>query len=290
MGIPVLILGESGTGKSASLRSLEPDRYDLVNVAGKPLPFKGKCESINTDSYRKIKNFLKDSKNLITVIDDAQYLMANEFMRRATERGYDKFTEIAQNFWDLIQSIVTLPPEKIVYVLAHIERDQNGNEKIKTIGKMLDEKITVEGMFTIVLKTYVKDGKFGFLTQNSGHDTVKSPIGMFKTLEIDNDLKAVDLAIRDYYDFSTVFDPAKADGYAKEFSEYVDEYENPTQSQPAKNTDGDNTEAAASNSGEQPKRTRTRKKPDAGQTPKVEEQQKAEEAPTTQRKARKKRD
>jgi hypothetical protein len=135
--------------------------------------------------------------------------MANEFMRRATERGYDKFTEIAQSFWELIQSIVALPSETIVYVMAHVERDQNGNEKIKTIGKMLDEKITVEGMFTIVLKTYVKDGKYGFLTQNSGHDTVKTPMGMFASMEIDNDLNAVDLEIRDYYDFSSIINPAK---------------------------------------------------------------------------------
>lgn len=216
MGIPVLILGESGTGKSASMRNLDPNRYELINVAGKPLPFKGGNIGENTDSYRKIKHIMKDTDKNIIVIDDAQYLMANEFMRRATERGYDKFTEIAQNFWELIQSIIALPAETIVYVMAHVERDQNGNEKIKTIGRMLDEKITVEGMFTIVLKTYVKDGKYGFLTQNSGRDTVKTPMGMFNSMEIDNDLNLVDLEIRDYYNFSTIFNPAKVDEYVKE--------------------------------------------------------------------------
>lgn len=202
MGIPILILGESGTGKSASMREFKPDEVALANVAGKPLPFKGKFdETINSDSYRQIKKFMKDCFANVVVIDDSQYLMANEFMRRSAERGYDKFTEIAVNFWDLVQSVRELPPEKIVVFMAHIERDQNGNEKIKTIGKLLDEKITVEGMFSIVLKTSVKDGTYSFQTQNNGHDTVKSPIGMFEAVEIDNDLKAVTSRVLHYYGF-----------------------------------------------------------------------------------------
>lgn len=200
MGVPILILGESGTGKSASMRNFKPDEIALVNVAGKPLPFRGKFEeTIDSDSYRQIKKFMKESFADIVVIDDAQYLMANEFMRRSSERGYDKFTEIAVNFWDLVQAVRELPPEKIVVFMAHIDRDANGNEKIKTIGKLLDEKITVEGMFTIVLKTSVSDGKFSFMTVNNGHDTVKSPIGMFASSEIDNDLKAVITSVREYY-------------------------------------------------------------------------------------------
>jgi hypothetical protein len=200
MGIPVLILGESGTGKSASMRNFGKDEIALVNVAGKPLPFKGKFdETINSDSYRTIKKFMKESYANTIVIDDCQYLMANEFMRRGLERGYDKFTEIAVNFWELVQAVKDLPDEKIVIFMSHTERDANGNEKIKTIGKLLDEKITVEGMFTIVLKTIVKDGQYSFQTQNSGHDTVKSPIGLFETNEIDNDLKAVVNGITNYY-------------------------------------------------------------------------------------------
>lgn len=200
MGIPILILGESGTGKSASMRNFKPNEVALANVAGKPLPFKGRFnETVNTDSYRKIKQFMKESEAPIVVIDDAQYLMANEFMRRSTERGYDKFTEIAVNFWDLVQAVRELPNWKIVVFMAHIDRDANGNEKIKTIGKLLDEKITVEGMFTIVLKTSVSDGKYSFITQNSGHDTVKSPIGMFAANEIDNDLAAVVVSVEKYY-------------------------------------------------------------------------------------------
>ena len=200
MAIPVLILGESGTGKSASLRNFKPEELKVINVANKPLPFKNKFESISTDDYRTIIKELKLNKKKVAVIDDAQYLMANEFMRRATERGFDKFTEIAQNFWALVNTVKDLPADQVVYFLAHIERDANGNEKIKTIGKLLDEKITVEGMFTIVLKTNVTDGVYSFITQNSGHDTVKSPIGMFPSVVIDNDLKYVDEKIRNYYE------------------------------------------------------------------------------------------
>lgn len=203
MGLPVLILGESGTGKSASMRNFTEKEIVVINVANKPLPFKTKIQCEPTDNYQKIVSHLKklsiDGCKSI-VIDDAQYLMANEFMRRAMERGYDKFTEIAQNFWNLVNCVKDLPNDVIVYFLAHIERDQNGNEKIKTIGKLLDEKITVEGMFTIVLKTNVTDGVYSFLTQNSGHDTVKSPIGMFPSMVIDNDLKYVDEKIRNYYE------------------------------------------------------------------------------------------
>lgn len=203
MGLPVLVLGQSGTGKSASLRNCDPKKTAVINVAGKPLPFKNKIQSETTDDYRKIMAHLKGLAAQgckCIVIDDAQYLMANEFMRRATERGFDKFTEIAQNFWMLVNSAKDLPSDVIVYFMAHIEVDANGNEKIKTIGKLLDEKITVEGMFTIVLKTNVTDGVYSFLTQNNGHDTTKSPIGMFPTYAIDNDLNYVDEKIRNYYE------------------------------------------------------------------------------------------
>ncbi len=167
MGIPVLILGESGSGKSASLRNFKESEVGIINVGKKPLPFKTKLKPFKTKSV---------------VIDDAQYLMANEFMRQAKTTGFQKFTDIALNFWTLVQIVVDeLPEDKIVYFLGHIERDGNGNEKFKTVGKMLDEKITIEGLFTIVLKTYVKD--------------VEEQI-------IDNDLKMVDDTIRDYYELN----------------------------------------------------------------------------------------
>ena len=205
MGKKVLILGASGTGKSASMRNFSKDEILIINVAGKDMPFKepkGGFEKLNTDQYRDIKRAMTSTKKKVIVIDDCQYLMANEFMRRATEKGYDKFTEIAQNFWDLQQAISKLPEDVVVYEISHIERDQDGNEKMKTIGKMLDEKITVEGMFSIVLKTVVNDGNYYFQTQNSGKDTCKSPIGLFNSMLIDNDLKKVDNLIRDYYELS----------------------------------------------------------------------------------------
>lgn len=201
MGIPVLILGESGTGKSASLRNFKKGEIAVINVAGKPLPFKSDLGMIVTDKYPDVVKALMGMKAPSAVVDDSQYLMANEFMRRSGEIGYQKFTDIGKNYWSLIAETVSkaMPADKIVYFLSHIERDQNGNEKVKTIGRMLDEKITVEGLFTIVLKTHVEDGKYTFYTQNSGFDTVKSPIGMFDELQIDNDLKMVDNVIREYY-------------------------------------------------------------------------------------------
>lgn len=201
MGIPVMILGESGTGKSASLRNFSQDEIGVINVCGKPLPFRNQIKDLKTDNYMAIEKALKASSKKAAVIDDCQYLMANEYMRQAKVTGYQKFTDIAQNFWTLVQVVIReLPDDVIVYFLGHIERDQNGNEKFKTIGKMLDEKITVEGMFTVVLKTCIQDGRYLFSTRNSGNDTVKSPIGLFDEPYIDNDLKAVDTAIREYYE------------------------------------------------------------------------------------------
>ncbi len=201
MGVSVMILGVSGTGKSCSMRNFGPDDIALVNVAGKPLPFKGKFnEVLNSDNYEKVIDFIKDTDKKSIVVDDAQYLMSDEFMRRATEGGYTKFSEIAKNFYDLIETIRLLPDDKIVYMLGHTERDADGNEKFRTVGKLIDEKINVEGMCTIVLKTAVSDGQYTFLTQNNGHDTTKSPMGMFDSYSIDNDLKYVDEKIRNYYD------------------------------------------------------------------------------------------
>ena len=201
MAIPVLILGESGTGKSASMRNFKRGELAVINVAGKPLPFRSDLGMIITDRYPEIVRALKGMQTPSAVIDDAQYLLANEFMRRAGEMGYQKFTDIATHYWSLIAETVSkdLPANKIVYFLSHIERNQDGTEKAKTIGKLLDEKITVEGLFTIVLKTHVEDGKYSFMTQNSGFDTVKSPMGMFADAQIDNDLKMVDDTIRAYY-------------------------------------------------------------------------------------------
>jgi hypothetical protein len=202
MGTPVMILGTSGTGKSASMRNLNPARVGLINVAKKPLPFRGALKSLDTDDYPTIMATIARAKADIIVIDDAQYLMANAFMRRAKEPGYQKFSDIGLDFWNLVQQVINLPPEKVVYFLGHTEVDTFGNCKFKTIGKMLDDKITVEGMFAIVLRTRVADGHFYFSTVNDGTDTVKTPMGMFPEAYIDNDLAIVDAAIRDYYNLT----------------------------------------------------------------------------------------
>ena len=208
MGIPCFVLGHSGTGKSTSLRNFKSNEILHINVMSKPLPFKGRfAETYNGDDYKEIAKAINKTDKKTIVIDDAQYLMANEFMRRSSEIGYQKFTDIANNFWTLINGITNdLPYDVIVYLLMHTDIDDNGNEKAKTIGKLLDEKICIEGMSSIVLKTAVKDGVYTFLTQNNGHDTVKSPLGMFKTYEIDNDLKAVDKTIREYWELDIPFE------------------------------------------------------------------------------------
>lgn len=185
------------------MRNLEPDRFSLVNVAKKPLPFRSNKKGLDTDDYPTITAALLRARNDLIVIDDVQFLMANEFMRRAKEAGYQKFTDIGVNFWNLVQQVISLPPSRVVYFLGHTEVDNFGNTKFKTIGKMLDDKITVEGMFTIVLRTRVQDGRFFFSTVNDGTDTVKTPIGMFNEAYIDNDLGILDSAIRSYYNLGT---------------------------------------------------------------------------------------
>lgn len=211
MAVAVLVLGQSGTGKSYSMKEFREDEVCLISVQKALLPFRKKfTETVVTDKYNEIIRTMKATKKKVIVIDDTQYLMCNEFMRRATEKGYDKFTEIAQNFWSLVvQEVNGLPADTIVYLLCHTATDENGVEKMKTIGKLVDEKITPEGLFTIVLKTAVSDGQYYFITQNNGKDTVKSPEGMFSTYAINNDLKYVDEKIRNYYELGEFLSDAE---------------------------------------------------------------------------------
>ena len=218
MGILAFVLGRSGTGKSYSLRNFDPNEVEVINVQGKILPFKGagKFNLYNTDDADAIVDEIKAAakKYKKIVVDDFQYVMANEFMRRSAEKGYDKFTEIGRHAWDIANVVRELPNDVIVYVMCHTDTDQEGFERLKTIGKLLDDKIVLEGMSTIVLKTSVSDGKYYFLTQNNGKDTTKSPAGMFPTYAIENDLKYVDDKIRNYYeigDFKSDEEMAKAD-------------------------------------------------------------------------------
>lgn len=205
MGIPVLVIGASGHGKSASLRNFKKGEIGIINVLGKPLPFKNDLPSISTDDYNKVKQTLDRAKALPLVIDDAGYLMVNAFMNGHSATGagnaiFGFYNVIGDNFWSLVQFIIhLLPPEKIVYLFMHEDQNDFGTVKPKTIGKMIDEKVCLEGMFTIVLRAVKSNGKYVFKTQSDGMDVSKSPIGMFNSEEIDNDLKAVDKAIREYY-------------------------------------------------------------------------------------------
>ena len=201
MGIPVLILGESGSGKSTSLRNFKPDELVVYNVAGKPLPFKNGAKFHKADnvSYSTIMSNMAKGNFKCYVIDDSQYLLSFEMFNRSAESGYTKFTEIAKHFYDLIQFVIRrTPADCLVYFLHHIEV-VNDKAKAKTVGKMLDEKLTVEGLFSIVLMAQNKDGQHVFLTQSDGSNTVKTPMEMFADAEIDNDLKMVDETIREYY-------------------------------------------------------------------------------------------
>lgn len=201
MGLPVLILGESGSGKSTSLRNFKQDELVIYNVAGKPLPFRGGTQLLRADnvSYNTIMQNMSKKKFRCYVIDDSQYLLAFELFGRVAEKTYDKFTEMAVHFYDLIQFVIRqMPPDCIVYFLHHTD-DIDGKVKAKTVGKMLNEKLTVEGLFSIVLMAKNLDGRYVFRTHSDGRDTVKTPMGMFEQDEIDNDLKAVDAAIREYY-------------------------------------------------------------------------------------------
>lgn len=213
MAIVTMILGESGTGKTASLRHFAPQNTLLIQTIAKPLPFPAADWKILdktggsiyvSDNSERIINAMQQSRRDIIVIDDFQYLMANEFMRGVTDEAkgneaFQKFNRIARHAWDILDQAAQLPEHKRVYILSHSQTDENGKTRIKTVGRLLDEKITLEGMVTTVLRTQAINGNYLFQTHNNGHDTCKSPMGMFEPDLIDNDLAAVDTTICDYY-------------------------------------------------------------------------------------------
>lgn len=201
MGIPILILGESGAGKSTAMRNFAPEEVVVYNVAGKPLPFRGgaKLNRVDNATYPRIVSGLMKAQFKRYVIDDSQYLLCFELFDRSAETGYTKFTEMARHFYDLIQTVIRkTPPDVLVYFLHHTEL-VGEKYQAKTIGKMLNEKLTVEGLFSIVIMAQNVDGKHIFITQSDGTSTVKTPMEMFEEAEIDNDLKLVDATIREYY-------------------------------------------------------------------------------------------
>ena len=211
MAEKVLLMGESGSGKTFSLRNCDAETTAICSPEKRTLPFRSKMEMLYgvTDS-RKIIQWMKDmvaaGKKTI-IIDDFQYMLAIPYMNRIKESGWDKYNDFGANYFDIIDVCKELPDDVIVYYMTHLETLDNGLTTVKLIGKLLREKITIEGLFTIVLRTSVSEGQYYFLTQNSGKDTVKSPVDMFPSYAIDNDLKYVDDKIRNYY----YMDGAKTD-------------------------------------------------------------------------------
>lgn len=215
MSIATMILGQSGTGKTTSLRNLNPSDVLLIQAVKKPLPFRSKewapCTKGNpsgsilvTDNAQTIVGAMQRTAKPIIVIDDFQYILANEFMRRVLDNetgnaAFAKYNEIARNAWDILMCAGKLADTTRVYILAHTQEDDSGRIKAKTIGKLLDEKITIEGLLTIVMRTAVINGQYLFSTQNNGLDTVKTPMGMFEDEHIPNDIAVVDAAIQDFY-------------------------------------------------------------------------------------------
>lgn len=215
MSTATMIIGESGTGKSTSLRNLKPEQTLLIQAVRKPLPFRSKEWKPATKENPQGSIFVSDQSATIVaamqrttrdiiVIDDFQYVMANEFMRRVTDNetgngAFAKYNEIARSAWDILTAASSLADSKRVYLLSHTSTDEFGKTKIKTIGKLLDEKIVMEGLVSIVLRTAVVNDQYLFRTRNNGSDTVKSPIGLFDDEMIPNDLAAVDAAITEFY-------------------------------------------------------------------------------------------
>lgn len=201
MGLPVLVLGESGSGKTFSIKDFDTEEVGIFAVEKSRLPFRKEFKVAKNATYETIMNCFKGDVQLKKyVIDDSQYLLVNEMFDKAKDAGYGKFTDIAVHFRNLIHYINhQLPDDVIVYFLHHSETDSNtGKIKAKTVGKMLDNQLTVEGCFSIVLLASAEGTEHFFITQSDGYTTAKSPEGMFD-IRIPNDLKAVDVAIRDYY-------------------------------------------------------------------------------------------
>lgn len=206
MAKAILIIGRSGSGKSSSMRNFKNEDLAIINVMSKELPFRNNFESVLPISdYDTIKNRLLAAKKKSIVIDDAGYLITSQFMNNHNKVGggnavFQLYNDMADQFWMLLNFIKTkLPDDKIVYVIMHEDYDERGGVKPKTIGKLLDEKVCIEGLFTIVLRSCINDGKYQFCTKNQGMDATKTPLGMFEEEYIDNDLAEVDRIVRSYY-------------------------------------------------------------------------------------------
>lgn len=216
MSKKVLILGRSGSGKSTSLRNFKKGEVGIISCVGKEMPFRTdipvyepKFTPETMNRYPNTLKAIRNAKAKVLVIDDANYLMSTEFMATAGEKGYDKFTRMASNFTTLLDEVDNLGDDITVYIMMHTELDADGYERPMTVGKLLSEKVCIEGLFTTVLKSVYEGGEYKFRTKTNGADCVKTPLGLFQSEVIDNDLKAVDIAIRDYYGMSMPYDLKK---------------------------------------------------------------------------------
>ena len=198
--VPVLLIGASGSGKSTSLRNFTREEIAVVNVLGKPLPFKSDIKAPKCDDYATILKAIANTKKKTIVIDDANYLITNEFMNKSSVKGFDKYNEMGNNFFNLINGIKNIKGGKTVYLIMHEDTDENGNVKPKTIGKLLDDKVNIQGMFTICIRSMFDNGNYIFRLRTNGQDCVKTPFGMFENETMENDLKAFDKAVREYYE------------------------------------------------------------------------------------------
>ena len=202
MGIPVLLLGASSSGKTSSLRNFDPSEIGIFNVASKPLPFRKKLPRVDGASYQQIVEGITHSQLKTFVIDDSQYLQVFENFKRSKEVGYTKFVDMALAEYNLIQFVIrNTPRDTIVYFLRHVEEFDDGRVRAKTIGKMLDNQLGgLEGLFAIVLFARTDGKDHWFETQSDGYTSAKTPMEMFDSLKIPNDLKEVDKTIRAYYE------------------------------------------------------------------------------------------
>lgn len=198
--VPVLLIGKSGSGKSTSLRNFKGEEVAVVNVLGKPLPFKSDIKAPKCDDYATILKAIASTPKKTIVIDDAGYLITNEFMKNSSIKGYDKFNNMANNFWNLINAIKNIEGGKTIYLIMHEDIDDLQNIKPKTIGHLLDEKVDIQGLFTICIRSVYEDGKYLFKLKTNGQDCVKTPFDMITEPEMENDLKAFDKVVREYYE------------------------------------------------------------------------------------------
>lgn len=199
MGVLVMVLGKSGAGKSTSLRNFEADEIGIFNVAGKPLPFRKRLPKADRCGYRDIAATLAKNDLRAYAVDDSTYLMQFDNFARAGDSGYQKFTDIAVSFERLLEAAMATDENTVVYFLHHPDEDERGNVRPKSVGKMLNEKLCIEGLFPIVIGCEVRDGRHVFSVEPDERGIAKAPMGMFEKDVFENDLKAVDAAIREYW-------------------------------------------------------------------------------------------